>query len=74
MARRRSEQLIRIFEEVRGRATTVATTPSDWAKERGQSTAAAYVHSFTPVFKGVAQPWHAGVLHNRDPRFSRARP
>lgn len=21
------------------------------------------VHSFTPVFRGVARPWHAGVLH-----------
>ncbi len=29
------------------------------------------LHSFTPSFKGVARPWHAGVLYNRDPRFSR---
>jgi predicted N-formylglutamate amidohydrolase len=28
------------------------------------------MHSFTPVFKGVARPWHAGVLYNRDPRFA----
>jgi predicted N-formylglutamate amidohydrolase len=29
------------------------------------------LHSFTPVFKGVARPWHAGVMYNRDPRFAR---
>ena len=29
------------------------------------------LHSFTPVFEGVARPWHAGVLYNRDPRFAR---
>ena len=29
------------------------------------------LHSFTPVFKGVARPWHAAVLYNRDPRFAR---
>jgi predicted N-formylglutamate amidohydrolase len=28
------------------------------------------LHSFTPVFKGAARPWHAGVLYNRDPRFA----
>jgi predicted N-formylglutamate amidohydrolase len=28
------------------------------------------LHSFTPVFKGVARPWHAAVLYNRDPRLA----
>jgi predicted N-formylglutamate amidohydrolase len=28
------------------------------------------MHSFTPVFKGVARLWHVGVLYNRDPRFA----
>jgi predicted N-formylglutamate amidohydrolase len=23
------------------------------------------LHSFTPVYRGVARPWHAGVLYNR---------
>jgi predicted N-formylglutamate amidohydrolase len=28
------------------------------------------MHSFTPVYKGVARPWHAGVLYDEaDPRF-----
>jgi predicted N-formylglutamate amidohydrolase len=30
------------------------------------------MHSFTPVFGGVARPWHAGVLHHRDTRLARA--
>jgi len=29
------------------------------------------VHSFTPVMKGFARPWHVGVLWNRDPRLPR---
>ena len=28
------------------------------------------MHSFTPAFMGVARPWHAGLLYNRDPRFA----
>ena len=28
------------------------------------------MHSFTPVYKGEARPWHAGVLYNRDRRFA----
>jgi predicted N-formylglutamate amidohydrolase len=29
------------------------------------------MHSFTPSYKGVARPWHAGVLYNRDARFAK---
>ena len=29
------------------------------------------IHSFTPVFKDVARPWHVGVLYNRDARLAR---
>jgi predicted N-formylglutamate amidohydrolase len=28
------------------------------------------LHSFTPVFKDVARPWHAAMLYNRDPRLA----
>lgn len=28
------------------------------------------VHSFTPVYRGVARPWHVGVLHDEDTRLS----
>ncbi|HEX4042700.1 MAG TPA: N-formylglutamate amidohydrolase [Xanthobacteraceae bacterium] len=37
----------------------------------GGATALISLHSFTPVFKSVARPWHAAVLYNRDPRFAR---
>ena len=40
------------------------------AAEPAVPTALIAMHSFTPVFKGVARPWHAGVLYNRDPRFA----
>ena len=36
----------------------------------GCATALVAVHSFTPVFKGVMRPWHAGVLYNRDARLA----
>jgi predicted N-formylglutamate amidohydrolase len=36
----------------------------------GRPTAIVSVHSFTPVFKGEARPWHAAVLYNRDARLS----
>ena len=38
----------------------------------GQPTVFIAVHSFTPVFKGMARPWHVGVLYNRDGRFAHA--
>ena len=28
------------------------------------------IHTFTPVWKGVPRPWHAGVLWDKDPRFA----
>jgi predicted N-formylglutamate amidohydrolase len=30
------------------------------------------LHSFTPVFKAAARPWHAALLYHRDPRLSSA--
>ena len=40
-------------------------------RQAGCATVLIALHSFTPVFKGVARPWHAGVMYNRDPRFAR---
>lgn len=36
----------------------------------GRATALIALHSFTPVFKGVARPWHVAALYNRDPRLA----
>jgi predicted N-formylglutamate amidohydrolase len=38
----------------------------------GQPAGVIAVHSFTPVFGGVARPWQAGVLHNRAPALGLA--
>lgn len=37
---------------------------------RGVVPAVVSVHSFTPVMRGFARPWHVGVLWNRDPRLA----
>ena len=39
-------------------------------RQAGRPAALIAMHSFTPVFKSVPRPWHAGVLYNRDPRFA----
>ena len=38
----------------------------------GEATVLVAMHSFTPVMAGIARPWEAGVLFNRDPRLSLA--
>ena len=42
----------------------------DLRGQEGRPVALIAMHSFTPVFKGAARPWHAGLLYNRDPRFA----
>jgi predicted N-formylglutamate amidohydrolase len=46
---------------------------SELDRRRGAGRPAALIalHSFTPVFKKTARPWHAAVLYHRDPRLSR---
>jgi predicted N-formylglutamate amidohydrolase len=36
----------------------------------GRRTVLVALHSFTPVYLGVARAWQAGLLYNRDPRFA----
>jgi len=40
-------------------------------RSAGRPTVLIAMHSFTPAFKGVARPWHVGVLYNRDARLAR---
>jgi predicted N-formylglutamate amidohydrolase len=42
----------------------------DRRKQSGLPVALISMHSFTPSFKDVARPWHAGVLYNRDTRVA----
>jgi predicted N-formylglutamate amidohydrolase len=37
---------------------------------RGVVPALISIHSFTPVWRGRARPWHAGILWDRDPRLA----
>ncbi len=48
------------------------TAALDRRAAAGRATALVALHSFTPVFKGIARPWHAAVLYNRDPRLAQA--
>lgn len=36
----------------------------------GRETWLVSIHSFTPVYKGVARPWQIGILHDDDTRLS----
>ncbi|WP_207459910.1 N-formylglutamate amidohydrolase [Azospirillum sp. SYSU D00513] len=38
-------------------------------RARGLVPAVVSIHSFTPVMRGVARPWHVGILWDRDPRI-----
>jgi predicted N-formylglutamate amidohydrolase len=38
-------------------------------KARGQPTILVSLHSFTPVYAGIARPWHIGTLYHRDDRL-----
>jgi predicted N-formylglutamate amidohydrolase len=42
----------------------------DAVSARGQVPVLLGIHSFTPCFKGVSRPWHAGVLWDEDPRLA----
>ena len=35
----------------------------------GMPTVLVSLHSFTPVYAGIARPWHIGTLYHRDPRL-----
>ncbi|MES2751100.1 MAG: N-formylglutamate amidohydrolase [Pseudomonadota bacterium] len=41
----------------------------DHRKARGLPTILVSLHSFTPVYAGIARPWHIGTLYNRDGRL-----
>lgn len=40
------------------------------ALNSGRAPAILSIHSFTPTWKGVPRPWHAGILWKRDRRFA----
>lgn len=44
----------------------------DSRRSQGRRTRLVTIHSFTPVFLGVARPWHGGILFDRSRRFAEA--
>lgn len=44
----------------------------DARRELARATTIVGVHSFTPIFKGMARPWHAGILYRGSRRFGHA--
>jgi predicted N-formylglutamate amidohydrolase len=42
----------------------------DRRRQTGRPSALIAMHSFTPVYMGVARPWQVGVLYNHDPSFA----
>ena len=59
----------RINEIFRPYHATIAAA-LDRRAAAGRASVLVALHSFTPVFKGVARPWHAAVLYNRDARLA----
>lgn len=57
-----------IYEPFHDRIATIL----DEREQRRRRTIFVTIHSFTPVFKGVARPFHVGLLFDRDPRFTEA--
>ncbi|WP_316358538.1 N-formylglutamate amidohydrolase [Devosia sp.] len=41
-------------------------------RHAGQETVLVCMHSFTPVYHGVARPWPIGLIHGADPAYTRA--
>ena len=51
---------------------TAVTEVLDRRRQEGRRTLLITIHSFTPVFLGVARPWEIGILFNRDRYFAPA--
>lgn len=60
----RIEEVFRPYHDAIGRAL-------DARRDEGRDSILIALHSFTPVFKGNARPWHVGLLYNRDDRLAR---
>jgi predicted N-formylglutamate amidohydrolase len=54
-----------IFEPYHGRIREAI----DARLRDGMPTVLVSLHSFTPVYAGIARPWHIGTLYNHDPKL-----
>jgi predicted N-formylglutamate amidohydrolase len=62
----RSARRVAIFDPYHARITSML----DSRQSAGRRTVLISMHSFTPVFHGVARPMHVAVLYNRDTRLA----
>ncbi len=68
IAEERARRATLYFAPYHGRITECL----DHRAAAGIPTVLVGIHSFTPVFRGVARPWRAGVLYRRATTFGRA--
>jgi len=66
-----AERMARVAEIFRPYHDAIAAE-IDRRAAAGRATVLIAMHSFTPVMGGMARPWQAAVLHNRDPRLGQA--
>ncbi len=62
------ERSLRIEQFHRPYHEAVAASIEAVEAASGKSPLVISLHSFTPAWKGVARPWHAGILWDNDPR------
>jgi predicted N-formylglutamate amidohydrolase len=65
-ASERQRRIDRMFEPFHNRVAAYL----DRRDLQGRTTRVVAIHSFTPVFLGVARPWHAGILFDRGRSFA----
>jgi predicted N-formylglutamate amidohydrolase len=66
----RPDEITTRFREIFDPYHTRITALLDRRRQRQQPTVLVAMHSFTPVFKGTARPWHIGILYHRDRRLA----
>ena len=64
----RERRISRIFTPYHDAVETILTERSN----AGLRTVIVAIHSFTPVFHGVARKWHAGILFEKSAAFAQA--
>lgn len=61
----RAARIAQYFEPFHARVREIL----DERSRVGAATVVIGVHSFTPVYKGIARPWHAGILYRKSRDF-----
>jgi predicted N-formylglutamate amidohydrolase len=62
----RERRIVQYYQPYHGMIGQVV----DQALAAGVAPVLLAIHSFTPIWKGIARPWHAAVLWDKDPRLA----